>query len=48
MHRRRLKEKFGAVLKDQRVVCLGIPDNYEYMDGELVRLLERKVPGLVG
>ena len=46
-HRRKLKEKFRDVLKDQRVICLGIPDNYEYMDAALVRLLEQKVPGLV-
>lgn len=48
VHKRRLKEKFGTVIKDQRVVCLGIPDNYEYMDEELIQLLEKKVPGLVG
>ncbi|VGO18068.1 low molecular weight protein tyrosine phosphatase family protein [Pontiella sulfatireligans] len=48
MHRRKLKEKFGASIKDQRVVCLGIPDNYEYMDDALIRLLKQKVPGLVG
>lgn len=47
-HRKKLKEKFSAVMKDQRVVCLGIPDNYEYMDEELTQMLEHKVPGLVG
>jgi predicted protein tyrosine phosphatase len=46
-HQKKLKEKFGASLKDQRVVCLSIPDNYEYMDDELVHLLNQKVPRLV-
>lgn len=48
VHKRRLKERFGAALKDCRVVCLGIPDIYEYMDEELVQLLKQRVPRLVG
>lgn len=48
VHRRKLSEKFGVLLKNQRVVCLGIPDNYDYMDPELVRLLTQKVPSLIG
>jgi len=47
-HRRKLTEKFGASLKNQSVICLGIPDNYEYMDEELICLLKQKVPKLVG
>ena len=47
IHKRKLSEKFGAVLKEKRVVCLGIPDNYEYMGDDLIRLLEQKVPNLV-
>jgi predicted protein tyrosine phosphatase len=42
-HRSKLREKFKAHLKDTRVVCLDIPDDYDYMDPELVRLLETKV-----
>jgi predicted protein tyrosine phosphatase len=30
-------------LKSQKVVCLEIPDNYEYMDRILQELLKRKV-----
>lgn len=47
IHKRKLSEKFGVSLKGKRVVCLGIPDNYEYMDDELVCLLKQKVPRLV-
>ena len=35
---------FSARLKGKRVVCLGIPDNYEYMDSKLVHLLWDRVP----
>jgi predicted protein tyrosine phosphatase len=26
------------------LICLGIPDDYEFMDPELVRILEARVP----
>lgn len=42
-HLRKLSEKFKAHLRDKRVVCLGIPDDYEFMQPELVELLEAKV-----
>lgn len=43
-HQRKMSKRFGPHLKDKRVVCLGIPDDYEYMDPELIQLLEAKVP----
>jgi predicted protein tyrosine phosphatase len=46
-HLRRLKQRFGRQLRDVRVVCLDIPDDYAYMDPELVALLLRKVPPLL-
>lgn len=42
-HRNKVSKKFRALLKDKRLICLDIPDNYDRMDPELVRLLERKV-----
>lgn len=39
-HRNKLSQKFRKHLNGKRVVCLDIPDDYEYMDAELVRLLE--------
>lgn len=42
-HRLRLTRLFGAQLRGKKVVCLDIPDKYEYMQPELVALLERKV-----
>lgn len=41
-HRNRLSAKFKSHLNGKRVICLDIPDDYEYMQEELVRLLEIK------
>lgn len=42
-HRIKLRKRFRAMLKHARVICLDIPDDYEFMDPELVRLLRAKV-----
>ncbi len=42
-HRVRLQKRFGRSLKAARVVCLDIPDDYGFMQPELVVLLEKKV-----
>jgi predicted protein tyrosine phosphatase len=44
VHRSKLSRRFRSSLKSQRVIVLGIPDDYEFMDPELVRLLEGRVP----
>lgn len=40
--RERLNRKYGHALKGKRVVVLGIPDEYDYMDPVLVQLLKRE------
>lgn len=42
-HRNKLQKKHRASLKDKWLVVLGIPDDYEFMDPQLVRLLETKM-----
>lgn len=42
----RLNALFGTHLKSVRVVSLGIPDKFEYMQPELVELLEDKLRGV--
>ena len=42
-HREKVQKRFRPQLRDKRLIVLGIPDNYDYMDPELVRLLEIKV-----
>ncbi len=47
-HKNKLGKKFGAFLKGKRVVVLGIPDEYEYMQPELIQLLKAIVPRHIG
>ena len=42
VHRERLNKKFGKLLGTKKVVVLNIPDNYDYMDEELVKLLKQR------
>jgi len=42
-HREKLSREFRQALGGTRVICLDIPDIYEYMDPELVALLEKRV-----
>lgn len=46
-HKNKISKKFSELLKFKRLVCLDIPDNYEYMQPELIKLLEAKVPRYV-
>ena len=42
-HRAKLQRRFKAHLKRARVICLDIPDDYDFMQPELVALLEQRV-----
>jgi predicted protein tyrosine phosphatase len=42
-HRNKLLRQFRHHLKNKRVICLDIPDDYEFMDPILVRTLESRV-----
>ncbi|MGC3968496.1 MAG: low molecular weight protein tyrosine phosphatase family protein [Pirellulales bacterium] len=42
-HRNKLGHKFKPHLNGKRVICLDIPDEYDYMQPELVELLISKV-----
>ncbi len=46
-HKNRLQKRFRKYLNKQKVICLGIPDNYEFMDPELVRRLKEIIPRLI-
>lgn len=41
-HRNRLSTKFKQHLNGKRVICLDIPDDYDFMQPELIKLLEAK------
>ncbi|MGH8108313.1 MAG: low molecular weight protein tyrosine phosphatase family protein [Arenimonas sp.] len=44
MHREKLQKRFRSSLKGKKIICLGIPDNFSYMDPDLVAILKKKVP----
>lgn len=42
-HRNKVAKKYKDLLKNKKLACLDIPDNYECMDPELVRILKSRV-----
>jgi len=42
-HRNRLSKRFRTFLKNVRVICLDIPDDYEFMQPELIQILRIRV-----
>jgi len=44
-HKRRLVGQFREVLEDREVIVLDIPDEYRFMDPELVELITSAVDG---
>jgi predicted protein tyrosine phosphatase len=39
-HRSKVQKRFRAALQGTRVICLDIPDDYDFMDPGLIRWLE--------
>ncbi|MFC5702601.1 low molecular weight protein tyrosine phosphatase family protein [Cohnella faecalis] len=42
-HTRRLREKFSDKLRGKQIVCLDIPDDYKFMDEDLIEILKSRV-----
>jgi len=42
-HRNKLSKKFKQYIGNAKVICLNIPDEYAYMDPELITLLKTRV-----
>jgi predicted protein tyrosine phosphatase len=42
-HKSKLSKKNQPFLKDKKIICLNIPDEYEYMEPALIELLKQKV-----
>ncbi|MBZ0166696.1 MAG: phosphotyrosine protein phosphatase [Candidatus Omnitrophica bacterium] len=42
-HRNKLRKKFRNDINKQRIICLNIPDDYAYMDPELIEILKLKM-----
>jgi predicted protein tyrosine phosphatase len=43
VHRRRLNQRFSGLVRTNRIIVLGIPDDYGYMDQKPIDLLRAKV-----
>ena len=48
LHRTKLQKRFKTSLSKARVICLDIPDDYEFMDLELIDLLKARVSRYLG
>ncbi|MBD6614603.1 phosphotyrosine protein phosphatase [Komarekiella sp. 'clone 1'] len=42
-HKSKLSKNFQPFLKNKRIICLDIPDEYEFMEPALIDLLKQKV-----
>ena len=42
-HRNKLQKKYRKYINKQRIICLDIPDEYEFMDEGLIALLKRRI-----
>lgn len=47
-HKSRLTAEFTRMLENKPIHVLDIPDDYKYMDPELIEILEQSVPSLLG
>lgn len=47
-HVRRLREKFSQEIRNKQVICLDIPDDYGYMDEDLIETLKSRVSEHIG
>lgn len=43
-HRSKLSSKFKPHLRDKKIICLNIPDDFEFMAPELIEILRKQVP----
>ncbi|MEM8918991.1 MAG: phosphotyrosine protein phosphatase [Pseudomonadota bacterium] len=42
-HRSKIQQRYKSVMNDKKIVVLGIPDNYRFMDPDLIELLLKKM-----
>ena len=43
IHRKKLQQRFCTLLRRRKVVVLAIPDQFAYMDPQLIKILKKKV-----
>ncbi|MCC9168348.1 low molecular weight protein tyrosine phosphatase family protein [Pontibacter harenae] len=47
-HKQRLTEKFALATQETEIIMLDIPDDYPYMDAELIQILKASVVPYLG
>lgn len=47
-HRNVIRKKYPDLYKTKKIICLYIPDEYEFMDNELKYIIEDKMNNLFG
>ncbi|MEJ5263008.1 MAG: phosphotyrosine protein phosphatase [Ignavibacterium sp.] len=43
IHKEKIKQKYKDKLKGKKLICLDIPDEYDFMQPELISILNEKV-----
>lgn len=46
-HKQRLRESFPDAMREAQVVVLDVPDDYHFMDPELVTMISERVEPLI-
>lgn len=46
-HKNKIAKKYSALLKGKKLAVLDIPDHYDYMDEDLIKILQARVPRYV-
>ena len=46
-HLRRIRDKFGELLYEKKIVNLDIADDYQFMDEELIEILQNRVSEII-
>lgn len=46
-HLRRIRDKFGNLLNEKKIVNLDIADDYQFMDDELIEILQNRVSEII-
>lgn len=46
-HRNHIRKHFPDVYQNKKIVCLYIPDDYDYMQPELIEMLQAKVEDII-
>ncbi|MBE9205912.1 phosphotyrosine protein phosphatase [Nostoc sp. LEGE 06077] len=47
-HKRKLSKNFQPFLKNKKIICLDIPDEFEYMEPTLIEIFKKKVLPILG